>query len=92
MINTTGIDRTLIDALRQQCTLSDLGEIFLGYQIPVEKRHDVHNINLLKGLICYIFRNSEKPIAIKMEDSFKVPLKNLYFKNYLTLTLSKALY
>lgn len=68
---STHFSRT--DELRRQVYLADLGEILLRYQISVEKRHEVYNTNLLKGLLCYIFlKNNEKSISAKLEDSFSI--------------------
>lgn len=60
--------------LREQSLYADLGQIFIQYQIPLDVRSRIVGISAIKSLLRFIFKNSDKEMAIKIQDALKVKI------------------
>uniref|UniRef100_A0A914IAM4 RZZ complex subunit KNTC1/ROD C-terminal domain-containing protein n=1 Tax=Globodera rostochiensis TaxID=31243 RepID=A0A914IAM4_GLORO len=66
------IDPELISSLRKQCLYADLGQIFIKYEISLSTRPRVIGGAGLSSLLQFIFKNSGRDMASKLQDAFRV--------------------
>jgi len=72
LIATWNIVSYRVSQLRRECLLMEIGQIFITYQIPLNVRAQITGVNCLKGLLQFIFRNSNCDMAIKLHDAYSV--------------------
>jgi hypothetical protein len=66
------LDPMLVDRLRRECLLADLGQLFIAYRIPLDFRPQAMRPDCLKGLLKFLFVSTGHEPATKMQDAQKV--------------------
>lgn len=66
------VDPLLIQRLDRECIFADLGQIFTVYHMPLTLRSDAINRGCLKRILKFVFVNSEREMAIKLQDAMKI--------------------
>lgn len=61
-----------LERLRLECVGSELGQILISYQIPIEARSRLLGVSSIKGLLKFMFKSADRAMSEKLTDALNL--------------------